>query len=173
MAYYNDMLYAAKKADSIILDFNNKFDQQQLERHQGFIDETFGSSENLKKYMDDERQLNRDLFMTQVQSIKRAILVKEVSDSTGLEAKYERTVVPTYTIEKPIEELGLNYLKTKYILSSADESIYIAGHLITDSKLQNTEVAIAKLNQNNEVLWLKNFDFELDSAGVDANPLSW
>ena len=169
LAYYNDMLYASKKADSLILDFSTKYDEEQLSRHHEFINTTFGSSENLKKYMDDEQKVNKDLFMTQVRSIKNAILATDLTENNGIEVKTRRTVVPTFIVDKPIQEVGTNYVQTKFILPSADESTYVAGHIITDGQLQNSEIAIAKISPDNKVIWLKNYDFELDSAGADAN----
>ena len=169
LAYFNDMMYSAKRADSIIHDFELKFNTTQLSRHQEFIDESFGSAESLKKYMGDEKVENKALFMSQVENIKSSILISDFADTAGIEVKHRKMIIPTFVVDKPVTELEVNYLQTQHILSSADESKYIAGHQITDPKLQNTEVAIAKLSAENKVIWFKSMDFEIDSAGADAN----
>lgn len=169
LAYFNDMMYSSKKADSIILDFEGKYDKTQLERHNEFVTEVFGSPDALRTYMVGQKSENKELFMNQVLSIKNSILATTIDENTGTEVKHRRIVIPTFIVDKPMGEIEVNYVQTKHILTSADESNYIAGHIITDAELKNTEVAIAKLSPENKVLWFKTYDFELDSAGADAN----
>jgi len=168
LAYFNDMLYATKEADSIILDFESKYNPEQLARHQGFIEESFGSATNLNSYMTDEKAINKKLFMDQVSSIKKAIETIAEPDTVGSETKYRRITIPVHRVVRSLKDDEINYLQTRTVLTSADENIYVAGHIITDAKIQNKEIAIAKLSPDQKVLWLKALDLEIDSAGVDA-----
>jgi hypothetical protein len=169
LAYFSNMMYATKEADSILNEFDTRFDPEQLQRHNEFVQSSFGGTDEMKKYMADEKVANSELFLEQIKSIKEGIEEKEPIDTSGVEAKYKRMVIPIYNVEKPLEELPTGYLKTNYILKSADETIYVAGHQINDTKNQNVEIGIARLSAENKPIWVKAIDLEIDSAGVDAN----
>lgn len=169
LAYFSDMMYATKKADSILNEFDTRFSPEQLQRHSEFVNSSFGGPDEMKTYMANEKVANNKLFLEQIKSIKEGILEEEPIDTSGVEAKYRRMVIPVFNVEKPLEELPTGYLKTKYILKSADETVYVAGHQINDPKNKNIEIGIAKLSAENKPIWVKAIDLEIDSAGVDAN----
>ncbi len=169
LAYYSNMMYAAKRGDSIITEFETRFNPVQLKRHQKFVDKTFGGTEQMKVYMADEKTMNNKIFIHQIANIKDEILLETIIDSLGGSVKYRRIKIPIHIINESLADLPQGEIKTQYILTAADESIYIAGQQISDSKKLNHELIIAKLSVDLKPIWFKNIDLEIDSAGVDAN----
>ena len=169
LAYYNDMMYDAKLGDSIIVQFESRFNPEQLQRHKVFVDEVFGDVETMKKYMVDEKKENDKIFHDQVTNIKDGILAKDANDSIAGIIRFRRIGIPTYKIKEELSQLPSGQIKTEYLLPSADANLYVAGLQITDKKILNQEIALAKLSPDMKPLWVKNIDIEIDSAGVDAN----
>ena len=169
LAYYNDMMYDAILGDSIIVQFESRFNPEQLQRHKVFVDEVFGDVETMKKYMVDEKKENDKIFHNQVTNIKDGILAKDANDSIAGIIKYRRIGIPAYKIKEELSQLPAGQIKTQYLLPSADANLYVAGLQITDKKILNQEIALAKLSPDMKPLWVKNIDIEIDSAGVDAN----
>lgn len=169
LAYFNDRMYTALEADSILLDFESKYSAEQLTRHAAFISSTFGSAEDFKAYMSGQKKVVNQLFLTQIGNIKKAILNISKTKSSGEEVKYGKYTLPTDIIDKPLDELGLNYLQTKKIVKSADENYYLAGHIITNSKSKNRRVMVAKVDAKHQVVWAKIIDSGLKVAGARAN----
>jgi len=169
LAYYSDMMYASKNGDSIITEFEARFDPIQLERHHEFIEMTFGGNEEMKSYMAKEKTKNGLMFSQQISKIKEGILTESRMDSLGGLVKYRRLTIPLHIINQSLNELPQGAIKTQFIMTSADDNIYIAGRQISDAKKLNHEIVIAKLTPNLKPIWFKNIDLEIDSAGVDAN----
>ena len=169
LAYYSDMMYDSKLGDSIITQFESRFNPQQLLRHKVFVDEVFGNAESMNDYMVAQKEENNKVFINQVTNIKNEILSADAQDSIAGIIKYKRISIPAYKIDEEISQLPNAQIKTQYLLPSADESLYVAGLQITDKKILNQEIAVAKLSPALKPLWVKNLDLEIDSAGVDAN----
>ena len=169
LAYYSDMMYDSKLGDSIITQFESRFNPQQLLRHKAFIEDVFGDADTMKDYMDEQKEENNKVFLDQVANIKAGVLSIGSQDSIAGIVKFRKVSIPAYIIDDKLSELPAGQIKTQYLLSSADESLYIAGLQVTDKKNLNQEIALAKLSPELKPLWVKNIDLEIDSAGVDAN----
>ena len=169
LAYYSDMMYASKHGDSIITEFENRFDPIQLERHRDFIKMTFGGNEEMKSFMTEEKRKIGLVFSQQISNIKDGILSENKTDSLGGIVKYRRTSIPLYTVTERLTDLPQGAIKTQFVMTSADDNVYIAGRQITDTKKRNHQIVIAKFTPELKPIWFKNIDLEIDSAGVDAN----
>ncbi|MEN8248027.1 MAG: hypothetical protein ABFS32_03790 [Bacteroidota bacterium] len=169
LAYYNDVLYESKEGDSIIAEFESRFSIEQLKRHQAFVDKNFGDANAMKQYMAGYKRSNQKVFLNQVAAIREGINSISENDSIGNVIKNKKATIPLHIVKNPVNSLPLGRIKTQFILPSADESIYIAGTQITDTKLKNHEIAIVKLSPARRPVWIKNLDVMIDDLGTRTN----
>lgn len=169
LAYYNDVMYESKMGDSIIAAFDSRYNIEQLNRHKAFIDKNFGGVNGMKQYMSEQKANNRKVFNEQVKAIKEGVSSIIEVDSIGDMVRSRNARIPLHIIKTPVDSLPLGQIQTRFILQSADESIYIAGAQITDNKLKNHEIAVVKLTPERKPVWVKNFDINIDDLGTRTN----
>ncbi|MCB0494847.1 MAG: hypothetical protein KDC79_01810 [Cyclobacteriaceae bacterium] len=169
LVYYNKMLYNIRDSDSLIAQFNSRFDPVRMHKYEGFLDKYYGGIDGSKQYMFAEKNdLRKDfgiygtLFKEGVESIRPV-------DSIGTYTKYKTLKIPLAIQAFDSEELANGSLFTTKMLETPDGGYYLAGFYGPDKKSKNSKVFLASLNPKKTVKWFNEYDIEIDSAGTDSN----
>lgn len=169
LVYYNKMIYNIKNSDSLIAQFDKRFDPVRMQKYKGFLDTYYGGIDGSKQYMFNEKNNLRKEFSIYGSLLKEGVESIKPLDSIGNSIKYKYLRIPL-TI-KPIDSVAMakGELFTTHILETPDGGFYLAGVYTPDKKIKNRKAFLARLTGKKYVKWFNQYDMEVDSAGVDSN----
>ncbi|MCF6359145.1 MAG: hypothetical protein L3J29_00100 [Cyclobacteriaceae bacterium] len=169
LLFYNKMVYQILESDSIISQFKNRFDAVRMAKYKLFLDENYKGIDGSSQYMASEKNNLRKELAIYGELLQEGVESIKPIDSIGTTVRYKSLRVPLYIarIDTALLATGVPY--TTHILAAPDGGFYVAGEYKPNKKLRNTKVYLLKINSQNKLKWFKNYDIEIDSAGVDSN----
>lgn len=169
LVYYNKMIYNIKYSDSLIAQFNQRFDPISMQKYSGFLDTYYDGIDGSKQYLFKEKNNLRKEFTIYGSLLKEGVESIKPLDSIGNYAKYKYLRIPLAV--KPIDTVSMakGTLFTTRILETADGGFYLTGVYSPGKKQKNRKAFLARLTPKKSVKWFNQYDIEIDSAGIDSN----
>ena len=169
LVFYNKMLYNIKDCDSLIAQFDMRFDPVRMQKYKGFLEKHYDGIDGSKQYMFNEKNDLRKELAIYGSLLKEGVQSIKPIDSIGNYTKYKYLRIPL-TVEPPDSvEMTKGALYTTHILKTADEGYYLSGIYVPDKKTKNIKAYLARINEGKVVKWFNQYDIEIDSAGTDSN----
>lgn len=169
LIYYNGMLYNIKDSDSLIVQFNNRYDPERMKKYTSFLSTYYGGIDGSTNYMNNEKSVLDKEIVAYGSLLKKGVESIKQIDSIGTTVRYKSVQVPLFIDQPDSLKLTQGALYTTHIIEAPDGGFYVAGVYIPDKKTENRKAYVSKLTEKKSVKWFHQYDVEIDSAGVDSN----
>ncbi len=165
LVYYNEMLYLTRRGDSLLAEFNRRYNARQLQRHAAFIARNFGSPAALRQWMNEQRQANRQVFLAEAGKIRTGIAAIAPPGVPGKEVRYRKLIIPL-SAEEEIPATDVSRVRVAAVVKGADDYLYVAGNLPPAGPKKQQKAVLVRISPALRVAWAKYIDIQLDSTGV-------
>ncbi len=173
---YSMLVYSNRTADSLITTVKNRATKDKIRKHHEFINQHYGGSEGLHKYIEGEQE-NIRVTYEQYTAGLRTVLLSMVTKPLVAEAdkivRFGKWNVPAAVRQPTPEALVKGDPITLQSRRSPDGSLYLAGIYKPDKKTNLTVTYVARVNADGKPAWMQSFSYKVDSLApaVDGNSM--
>jgi len=163
---YSTLIYSNRTADTLITTVRNRATKDKIRKHQEFINQHYGGSEGLHKFIEAEAEGIHTTFQQYTGGLRSALLSMATTPlAAGAEklVRFGRWSVPLAVHEPTPEGLLKGDPITLQSRRSPDGSLYLAGIYKPDKKTNLTVTYVARVNPDGKPGWMQSFAYKVDS----------
>lgn len=168
---YSALIQQNRIADSLYQDVKASVTNDNVIKHQLYLNNFYGGKSGLDKFTQEENALIK-MSLTDYQANLKAGLLTSLQRQEAVNMKVLRfgnASIPLFTSDSIPSALDNTTWITQKKLISPDGSTYLLGVGKPDKKNNNLVSFIARVNPDGKAGWMQNYSFSIDSAVVDAN----
>jgi hypothetical protein len=172
-AVYSSLIYANKKADTLLQELKERILPAGMNRHKELIAKLYGGPAGLEKYARDQEQHIKETYSEYTKELRTNVVIRLMDniltnkDNTLKSGKF---TIPLLIAPATPEGLDQGLLFTQFNRKNSDGSAYLAGVYKPDKKKNLVSTYLVRVNPDGKVAWLKDFMLPVDSAATgDAN----
>lgn len=170
----SNLIHLNRKADTLILEAQNRYNPYRVSKHEQFINTAYKSSKGLEDYLTTESKEIKSAYQSYSSQLHQSLAKMDKAEDrfTNREMiiRIGKLTVPL-NIQSPTPEgLENGTMFTLLNKKNSDGSTYLAGVYQPDKKIKNVVTFVARLNPDGKPAWVKDFNIPVDSTATsDAN----
>ncbi len=168
--FYSDVINSTILGDSLLTRVKRRLNEPNINKHPEYFNAHFNGAKGLTGYIDEEEKLISGTFSDFALLLRNTIIENHtILERPSGTVKHKNFILPLSADNYEGEPLDPGRAFTLVSKRNIDGRLYIGGIFKPGRNQEHYTAYLASLNEQNRLLWIKEYNVEIDSAGADAN----